>query len=392
MKTLFLTLLLPIFSYGQTDFLVKAAEKKAIQNLKGCTSQVINPHLGGDILKVRCENTYSLMGLSPLENLQFEEETVWRTFQFETFRLSELNDPMANDQWALDTLRINEFWNKQSRGSDQVKVAVIDTGIDYEHEDLAANIGINTKEIPNNKIDDDKNGYVDDVYGWNSYDNNNFAMDTYRHGTHVSGIIGAKPGNGIGVAGLNWNVALIPIRFIGANGGGSTESAIRAFDYAVARGAKIVNASWGGAKDSPLLKETIARCRDKGVLVIAAAGNDTADNDKVPTYPASFDLDNIISVAATDLHEDLAYFTNWGKKTVHVAAPGASILSTINEKKYGYLDGTSMAAPHITGVVALLWAKNPQWSYQQIRSYILKNCVQVPAWKDQIGCGGYFRF
>lgn len=374
------------------EWLIKTSQKKHIEKLSSCETMVLNPHLGGDILKVKCSNTWALNSLSPLADIQFETESTWTPLTTLKTQPAMLNDPLINDQWALDQINIWPFWDEQTQGQTHAKVAIIDTGVDFEHEDLRGQILINDGEIPNNQQDDDQNGYVDDVYGWNSFDNNGNVKDIFDHGTHVAGIIGAKPGNSVGIAGMNWNISLIPVRFIGANGGGSTEGAIRAFDYAVARGAQIINASWGGPRSSPLLQETIARCREKGILLVAAAGNESVDNDTTPTYPANFDLDNIISVAATDLHGNIADFSNWGKKTVHIAAPGQSILSTISGNKYGYNNGTSMATPHIAGAAALIWAQNPSWSYQEVRRALLQSCSSTPELAGKVQCGGFFSF
>ncbi|WP_415061180.1 S8 family peptidase [Bdellovibrio sp.] len=383
---------LPSSALASSQWLVRASDKALLQNISGCQSSVLNPHLGGDIFKLQCHDPVSLSGLSPVANVHFEEESSWGIFTPLNLNFIGTSDPLVGDQWALEQINIESFWDKQSRGSTQTRVAIIDTGVDYEHEDLHTQIAVNTNEIPGNNIDDDNNGYVDDVFGWNAYENTGNAMDFHHHGTHIAGIIAAKPNNDIGVAGMNWNISLIPIRFIGSNGGGSTEAAIRAFDYAAARGAQIINASWGGRSNSALLKETIARCRDKGILLIAAAGNEAVDNDLTPTYPAGFELDNIISVAAVDLHGDLSTFSNWGKKTVHIAAPGESILSTITGKKYGYSSGTSMATPHITGAAALIWSQNPSWTYKEVRDALLQNCIPTPELKDAVQCGGFFQF
>ena len=385
-------LLISQLVFCKTEWLIKTSSKSDINFFKDCHTILLNPNLGSDIFKLKCDNALAMIKISPLRNLLFEKELSWQVFSMNDLSRKEINDPLAIDQWSLEQLAVKWFWDTQSNENSRVKVAIIDTGIDYNHEDLLVNIEINKNEIPDNQVDDDKNGYVDDVYGWNSSENTNDPFDMYTHGTHVSGIIGATSTNEIGITGLNRNVGIIPIRFVGLNGGGSTESAIRAFDYAVIRGAKVINLSWGGANDSPILKEIINRCREKGILIVAAAGNESTDNDKVPTYPASFNLDNIISVAAINLRGELSSFSNWGKRAVHVAAPGESILSTIKGNKYGFSDGTSMATPHISAIATLLWSKNENWNYIQVRDNILKNCSVTQSLKDKIACNGYFRF
>lgn len=372
---------------ASSAWLVKASGRLKFPS--SCISETLNPNLGGDIRLVQCGSDFELAKIfsasEPGGDVQVEENQIWKPADIE------LSDPESHDQWALDALNVKHFWETESRGDARIKVAIIDTGVDYLHEDLRENIAVNTAEIPGNGIDDDNNGYVDDYYGWNAFSNNSDPMDFHQHGTHIAGVIGAVPDNGIGVAGLNWKVSIIPIRFFGENGG-STDVAIRAFDYAVARGAKIVNLSWGGYRDSPLLKEIIARCAEKGILVVAAAGNESNDNDSTPFYPATFPLDNIISVGSIDWRGESSSFSNFGAKTVHVAAPGESVLSTIPNRKYGFMQGTSMAAPQIAGAAALLMAVHPGWSYSDVKGYILGHCQAEPSLAGRVGCGGYFRF
>ena len=346
-----------------------------------CTYTLLNPHFGGDIYKAECPDY--------LNFLEAEESRVWKilSFPWDFFRP---NDLRFGDQWGLDMINVRSYWKYISTGDPRIKVAIIDTGINYLHPDLQNNLAINYKEIPNNGIDDDGNGYVDDYLGWNAADNNGDPMDNFNHGTHIAGIIGASTNNGIGMAGINWHVSLIPIKFITAAGGGSTEASIKGIDYAIARGAKIINASWGGSDTSPLLQEVINRCRSLGVLFIAAAGNRGMDNDKNPMFPASFPIDNIISVAAIDSNKNLSSFSDWGLSTVHVAAPGEHILSTIGANNYDFLDGTSMAVPFISGAAALIWSAHPSWTYLDIKNYIIGHCIVDQAHPLPVKCQGYF--
>jgi subtilisin family serine protease len=353
-------------------------------NKNNCVYKVLNPHLGGDIYQANCKNTQNLTN--------GEESKIWKLFETKKTTNIEPNDPRAKDQWALNAINVKNAWVNLSTGDKRIKVAVIDTGINITHPDLQDNLTFNANEITNNKIDDDGNGYVDDFHGWNSSTNTNDVTDQLGHGTHVAGIIGASTNNNLGVVGTNWNVSIIPIKFVDDSGEGSTQSAIIALDYAVARGAQIINASWGGSENSPLLEEVIKRLQAKGILFITAAGNETADNDKVPTYPANFALDNIISVASIDDHRDLSWFSNWGEKSVHVAAPGESILSTILGSRYGYKDGTSMAAPYITGAAAILWSAHPDWNYKEVKDFILNHCIEDKVHIIQVQCKGYFSF
>lgn len=378
-----------------TKWIVQSSDPQALKKSvsKSCSVELLNPHLNADLYLIKCNGTFPTYKLFVSSQHSIEESISYKLKGLPHHNFNpDLNDPQSHDQWALSQMNVASYWKNQSLGSPQIKVAIIDTGVDYYHEDLKENIAINTFEIPDNNIDDDKNGYIDDYYGWNAFDKSSDPMDTNKHGTHISGVIGASTNNNIGVAGINWKVSLIPIKFFGPHNEGNTESAIRAFDYAFARGAKIINISWGGNTDSPLLKNVIQQCQQRGILVVVAAGNETVDNDKVPSYPATYPLDNIISVASIDWHSDLSWFSNWGANSVHVAAPGESILSTIYGNKYGFMEGTSMAAPQIVGAAALIWANHPHWTYKEIKSYILEHCVETVGLKDIIQCHGYFSF
>lgn len=371
--------------YANT-WLVKNSSKKPLNSLhvNGCQYTLLNPHIGADIYEANCPQSVQL--------LNGEKSIEWKLFTQQNKSYVEPSDPLLMDQWGLDTMNVRSFWQSSTAGDRKVVVAIIDSGMSFRHEDLQQNLGINFKEIPANGIDDDGNGYVDDYYGWDAVNNSGDPSDRFDHGTHVAGIIGASSNNDLGITGINWNVSIVPIKFIDDQGGGRTESAIRAIDYAVARGAKIINLSWGGTSRSPLLEEVMTRCREKGILFVAAAGNESRDNDITPTYPASFPIDNVISVAAINLHNEMASFSNWGAKSVHVAAPGESILSTVGEARYGFKDGTSMATPHISGVAALVWAQHPNWTYQEVKNYILGHCKSGEKSEFPVLCKGHFSF
>jgi subtilisin family serine protease len=298
-------------------------------------------------------------------------------------------DPLYPALWGLhntgqsggtpgDDIDAEHAWNIGT-GSRAVKVAVIDTGVDYSHPDLAANIWTNPGEIPGNGIDDDHNGFVDDVHGWDFANDDNDPMDDVGHGTHVSGTIGALAENGIGVAGVNWQVTIIPVKFLGGDGSGTTADAITAIDYATLVGARVMNNSWGGGSYSQLLLDAIDRAGTAGALFVAAAGNATNDNDNFPSYPATYAAPNIVSVAAIDRNDHLASFSNYGHASVDLGAPGVSILSTLPTGKYGTFSGTSMATPHVTGVAALVLSVAPNLTVPLLKQRLLLSTVPIPS-------------
>jgi subtilisin family serine protease/subtilisin-like proprotein convertase family protein len=282
-------------------------------------------------------------------------------------------------------------------GSGRTIVAVIDTGVDYTHPDLAANMWVNADEIPNNGIDDDANGYIDDVHGYDFVNNDGDPMDDHGHGTHVAGTIGAVGNNGVGIAGVTWDVQIMALKFLDAFGGGYTDDAIRALNYAVANGATISNNSWGGGfgANGDALYVAIQNAARADHLFVAAAGNNSADNDVSDSFPANYDLDNIIAVAATDHTDQLAWFSNYGATSVDLAAPGVEILSTVPQtgqlgdpSGYALLSGTSMATPHVTGVAALVRDLHPDWSYAQVIEVILSTVDRIPALEGLTVTGG----
>lgn len=280
-----------------------------------------------------------------------------------------------------------EAWDIH-RGSGNFVVGVIDTGVDYRHPDLAANIWVNAREVAGNGRDDDGNGYVDDVYGYDFANNDADPMDDNGHGTHVAGTIGAVGNNGVGVAGVNWNVKIAALKFLNASGSGYTSNAVRALDYAVRMGIKITNNSWGGGGASTALSNAIQRAQAAGHIFVAAAGNDASNNDAVGSFPANYAFDNVVSVAATDRNDRLASFSNYGATTVDLAAPGVSILSTTPNNAYATYSGTSMATPHVAGAMALVWDANPNWTYSQVIQRVLTTVDTVSALSGKVATGG----
>ncbi len=265
-----------------------------------------------------------------------------------------------------------EAWDTATGNSGPV-VAVIDSGVNYNHPDLTGNNWTNTAEA--NGVagtDDDANGYIDDVRGWDYVNNDADPNDDNSHGTHVAGTIGAKANNG-GVVGVNHQVRIMPLKFLSSSGSGSTANAIRAVDYASANGATISNNSWGGGGFSQGLLDAINRANTAGQLFVAAAGNSGVNNDTTPHYPSSYNAPNIISVAATDRNDRMASFSNYGATSVDLAAPGSSILSTVLGSNYGTKSGTSMATPHVAGVAALLKSEESALTPAQIKDLLLQN-------------------
>jgi subtilisin family serine protease len=275
------------------------------------------------------------------------------------------------------------------KGSDNVIVVVIDTGIDYTHEDIAGNAWTNPGEIPGNGIDDDGNGFIDDIHGWDFVNNDNDPMDDHGHGTHCSGTIGAVGNNGIGVVGVNWDVSIMGVKFLNSGGSGYTSDAILAIDYALTiPGVKVMSNSWGGGGYSAALEEAIQRASDAGVLFVCAAGNYVGNTDITPNYPSCYDVPNVMSIAATDHNDDLASFSGYGLVTVDLGAPGVDILSTLPGNGYGELSGTSMATPHVSGVAALIWGRFPGMTMGQVKALIMSSVDPVPSLAGKCVTGG----
>jgi subtilisin family serine protease len=276
-----------------------------------------------------------------------------------------------------------------STGGTNVIIAVMDSGIRYTHRDLAANMWVNPGETQNG-IDDDNNGYVDDIHGINAVTGSGNPMDDNNHGTHVAGTIGAVADNGFAHVGVNWTARLMAVKIGTAEGFILISAAIEGSEYATDHGARIQNHSWGGYSFSQALLDSITAARDRGVLWVVAAGNERNDNDELPAYPASYDVDNIISVAALDRGDRLAGFSNFGATAVDIGAPGAEIFSTIAESdtSYAFFAGTSMASPHVAGVAGLILGRYPTASLEEVRARILLTAVRLPALQGRAVSGG----
>lgn len=283
-------------------------------------------------------------------------------------------------------IRAQLAWTLQT--GTRVVIAVIDTGVNYNHPDLQNNIWSNPGEIAANGVDDDRNGFVDDIRGWDFANNDNNPIDDNRHGSHVAGIIAAQGNNATGVSGVNWSAQIMPLKFMTATGSGTSANAIRALNYAVAKGAKISNNSWGGGAFSQALQDAVAAAEQAGHLFVAAAGNAASNNDTTPSYPASYTNANIISVASTTNTNGLSTFSNFGARSVDVGAPGQGILSTVLGSATATLSGTSMAAPVVAGVAGLMLASNGSLSLSALRNAILSSSDPVPALSGRTVTGG----
>lgn len=311
------------------------------------------------------------------------------------------NDPLFAEQWSLQNTGQNggkagadigalRAWDKTT-GSDKIVVAVLDTGVDYKHLDLMHNIWMRPANVAEYK--DDDLGTIDDQHGFNATDQDGDPMDDNGHGTHCAGIIGAEGDNSDGIAGVNWKVEIMPLKFLNANGSGTTKDAIECINYAIDRkragvNLRIISASWGSTTYSRSLEDAIRAAGKEGILFVAAAGNSRTDNDRMPHYPSSYNLPNVVSVAALNRRDELASFSNYGLKSVHVAAPGAEILSTWPGNQYEEHSGTSMATPEVSGVAALVLSLDPNLSMEKLRERLLSSVDKIPALDGKVSSGG----
>ena len=329
--------------------------------------------------------------------LNADPSVVYAEPNYEWSILEVPDDPLFPQQWALQNtgqtggtagadIRTVTAWDHFT-GDPDLRIGVIDTGIDWRHPDLAANVWTNPDEVPGNFIDDDHNGYVDDVHGYDCVNDDGDPSDDNGHGTHVAGTIAAVGNNGIGVAGVVWRAQLVGIKVLGSGGVGTTASTLRGMQYALQAGVRVSNASWGGPVYSQALSDAIAALGADGQLFVAAAGNAALNNDVVSNYPSGFNLPCIISVAATNERDQLALFSNYGATTVDVAAPGTSIVSLAPGGGYQVLSGTSMASPHVTGVVALAIGRHPGTGSEYIKELVLAHAEPLPQLEGKVARG-----
>lgn len=284
----------------------------------------------------------------------------------------------ATKAWAITT------------GNKAVTIAVIDTGMDYTHPELKDNVFSNTADCFTDGVDHDGNGFVNDCHGWNfsGGTSTNNAMDDNEHGTHVSGTIGANGDGGGHIAGVNWHTSIMPVKFLDKDGSGTLDDAVKAIQYATKMHVKIMSNSWGGGGFSQTMLDAITEAKNQGILFVAAAGNDNDNADSTPHYPAAYQVDNVISVAASTNRDTLASFSTYGKRTVHIAAPGNKIYSSVPGGKYDNFSGTSMATPHVSGAAALVWGANMNLTYAEIKDRLLKSRDFVPGLTRKVASSG----
>lgn len=380
-------------SYGKL-FVVKADEKslESVQAKLAMNADVeyVEPNFIYSIVKPIEEPSLDsiLSSLNPLNN-----------------SFASPNDPKFNTLWGLRNTGNNEPGGRTpgragadisamqaweiTKGSKNIKIAVIDTGIDYRHPDLAANMWVNEAEKNGQPgVDDDGNGYVDDIHGYDFANNDGDPMDGHSHGTHCAGTIGAVHDNGEGVAGVMADVTLVGVKFLTDSGSGSTANAIKSIDYATKIGVDIMSNSWGGGGRSQALEDAIKRAAEAGIIFTAAAGNSRSNNDTRPHYPSNYDVENVVSVAAHTAQDTLASFSCYGKRTVHIAAPGHNVMSTVKNGGYKAYSGTSMATPHVSGVLGLLLANEGRMPHSEMRERLLATSIPVAAYRGKTINGG----
>lgn len=353
------------------------------------------------------EPNYIYKAIDSVETL---ESKLYNTRTALNYSASLTDDPRFGDLWGLRNLGDNEpagrrgnsspegkvgvdinamaAW-EMTKGDHKVKIAVIDTGVDYNHEDLKNNMWVNQAELNGEEgVDDDNNGYIDDIHGYDFANDDGDPMDGNGHGTHCSGTIAAEHNNGVGVAGVMAKAQIVAIKFLTDQGSGTTADAIKAIDYATKMNVDIMSNSWGGGGASELLLEAIQNASKKGIVFTAAAGNSAGNNDDSPHYPSNYDVENVIAVAAHNYNDKLANFSCYGKQTVHVAAPGRNILSTTQDNSYSVFSGTSMATPHVSGVIGLYIAQNGRTDLKDLRDNLMKSSVYTRSYEKKTIGGG----
>ncbi|MBT3236682.1 MAG: S8 family serine peptidase [Bdellovibrionales bacterium] len=358
----------------------------------------------GDYLTLETDDNKSLNILSSHPDVAYIEPSIKLSIYpvithndegGDTKEITTMNDPKFTKQWGLINTGSNSGWFfggtkgedvnvKQawdiSTGNQDLIVAVIDTGVDHDHPDLAQNMWTNQQELNGKEgVDDDGNGFIDDIHGYDFSNNDGDPNDDNGHGTHCAGNIGAIHNNNEGVAGVMGNVKLMGLKFLSRGGSGESEDAIKSIDYAVRMGAKVLSNSWGGGEKSQALKDAIVAANQAGVVFIAAAGNSRRNHDSSPSYPAAYKVDNVLSVGSMAGSGKKSGFSDYGASTVHIFAPGSGIMSTYKGGGYKKLSGTSMAAPLASGVVGLLLASEPELTPKEVVDRLVNTAAKTKA-------------
>jgi subtilisin family serine protease len=292
------------------------------------------------------------------------------------------NDTYWAQQWGPSKTRVSAAWDATT-GRESIVIAVLDTGIDLDHSDLAGQVWMNPGEVPENGLDDDENGQVDDIYGWRfGQDQDDDIADDHGHGTHVSGIIAARGNNQTGIAGMAWGCRIMVVKVLDYKGDGYYSDVANGLVYATDNGARIANLSLGGDEPSQVIKDAVDYARAHGTLVVAAAGNTRSE----VLYPAAYE--GALAIAASDQNDRRAPYSNHGPE-VDLAAPGSSIYSTCVGNSYCYKSGTSMAAPHVSGLAALIWSVYPDHTAAQVTERLQETAqdIESPGWDEYTGWG-----
>jgi len=343
------------------------------------TGQVVEK-IADDIYLVKSENKFLRTNLTFGYGVKTVEPN-------HIYRVPEVKEDLSSKQWALyGEAGVNaELAWAVTEGSKDIVVAVIDTGVDYTHPELVKQMWTNEAELNGEKgVDDDENGFVDDIYGYDFQNNDGDPMDDHSHGTHCAGVIGASH-DGVGTNGMMKNVRIMALKFLGAQGG-STAGAIASINYATKMKANVMSNSWGGGPYSSILGKAIAKANEAGIVFTAAAGNSSRNNDYTETYPANYP--GVIAVAAHTKFDKLAYFSNHGIEKVHVSAPGSGILSSVLKGKYKSYSGTSMATPYVSGIVGLLLSIKPEATPEELRTLLMETSVKGKAYTKKVMSGG----
>lgn len=393
------------------EFIVRLKKNRSIKNISETSlSQMVDSEVLTTIPEMNIvvvkrpliESTdFSILKLKMNKNIELVEPNF-------IYRISKKpNDPMYLQLWGLQNSGQNDANNQSGvagvdidaerawdieTGSENTVIAVIDTGVDYNHPDLRDNMWVNKAELYGTAgVDDDANGIVDDIHGANFVDVNNITgdpLDDHGHGSHCSGTIAGHGNDGRGIVGVNWKSKIMAVKFLSADGGGTLSGALKAILYANKMGAKIMSNSWGGGGFSQALKDAIHETNTSGALFVAAAGNQSSNNDINPTYPASYEESNIVSVAALDNRGNLANFSNYGQKTVHIAAPGVNIYSSSVSGGYEVMSGTSMATPHVSGVAGLILSHEPNLNAAGIKQRMMSSSRPLSNIKRRVSSSG----